>query len=39
MKTTADLYERCAQLGPDRLAFRLGSESRTYGLPSTVVGS
>ncbi|NBB51187.1 AMP-binding protein [Rhizobium sp. CRIBSB] len=31
MKTTADLYERCAQQGPDRLAFLFGSESRTYG--------
>ncbi len=31
MKTTADLYERCAQQCPDSIAFRFGSEHRTYG--------
>jgi acyl-CoA synthetase (AMP-forming)/AMP-acid ligase II len=30
MRTTADLYERCAQQAPDRLAFVFGSEQRTY---------
>ena len=30
MRTTADLYERCAQQAPDRIALSLGEERRTY---------
>lgn len=30
MRTTADLYERCAEQAPDRVALILGQEKRTY---------